>query len=173
MKIYVACGLTHVPRPDFESYVQFIHCLASHVSLQLSAEVKYALRDSDPQLSTKPFSERARLCYLWDRQMVEWADVVIAEASYPSIGLGIELQIAEAEDKPIVLAFRRDEALKASPVSYRNPDDIEHDLQLGEGYISLMALGLPSVFEVVGYTSDQDALTQLVAALVCLDRPAT
>ena len=53
---------------------------------------------SDPQLAEKPPKERASLCYTWDRRMVEEADLVIAEASFPSTGLGIELQIADTED---------------------------------------------------------------------------
>ncbi len=64
MNIYIACGLTHVPRQEFHRYVSFIHGLANHLSRECGAEVKYALRDSDPQLAEKPFAERARLCYL-------------------------------------------------------------------------------------------------------------
>ena len=63
----------------------------------------YALVNSDPQLASKPFEERARLCYLWDRNMVEQAELIIAEASFPSTGLGIEMQIAESKGTPIIL----------------------------------------------------------------------
>lgn len=71
MNIYIACGLTHVPRIEFGEYVAFITGLASHLSRMPAVKVKYALRDSDPQLAEKPFEERARLCYLWDKEMVE------------------------------------------------------------------------------------------------------
>ena len=63
-------------------------------------EVMYALVNSDPQLASKPFDERARFCYLWDRNMVEHAELLIAEASFPSTGLGIEMQIAEGKGTP-------------------------------------------------------------------------
>jgi len=76
MNVYIACGLTHVPRDDFSDYATFIYGLATHIASTMKAEVRYALRDSDPQLDKKPFSKRARLCYLWDCEMVEWADVV-------------------------------------------------------------------------------------------------
>ena len=98
MRIYIACGLTHVPRPLFANYAKFIHSLANSLREEPKGhEVKYALVDSDPQLATKPFDERARLCYVWDREMVEQAEVVIAEASFPSTGLGIEMQLARVE----------------------------------------------------------------------------
>lgn len=171
MNIYVACGLTHVPRSEFDRYVLFLHSLANHLTTHLGAEVKYALRDSDPQLAERPPIDRARLCYLWDRQMVEWADVVVAEASFPSTGLGIEMQIAEANGTPIVVAYRVAEAHKAPPVQYKNPNRTTHSLQLGEGYVSLMALGLPSVFKVVPYTSEAEGQSLLLDALSEVNKP--
>jgi hypothetical protein len=106
MKIYIGCGLTHVPRGQiFDDHISFIHGLASELKA-VGHQVRYALVNSDPQLAEKPFKEGARLCYLWDRNMVEEADLLIAEASFPSTGLGIEMQLAEAKGTPIVLCFR-------------------------------------------------------------------
>ncbi len=170
MNIYISCGLTHVPRPDFSGYVSFIHSLAAHVALNTGAEVKYALKDSDPQLAHKPFAERARLCYLWDREMVEWADVVVAEASYPSTGLGIELQIAENNNTPIVMCFNESLKHQAAPVEYESPDESRHSLQIGEGYVSLMALGLPSVLKVVRYSSQSSGYSGVCNAIKLLGR---
>jgi len=170
MNIYIACGLTHVPRQEFHRYVSFIHGLADHLSRECGVNVKYALRDSDPQLAEKPFAERARLCYLWDREMVEWADVVVADATYPSTGLGIELQIAENRDIPIILCFEGLSAHKALPITYETPDHIEHSLQLGDGYVSLMALGLPSVYKVIPYTDSSNAYRALVELLRVIQR---
>ena len=158
LKIYLACGLTHVPRKAFADYVEFLNNLATHLPIALPVSIKYALRDSDPRLSSKPFGDRARLCYIWDREMVEEADLVIGEASYPSTGLGIELQVACSADTPIILLFRKAKELQAPPVDYSTPDAERHNLQVGEGYISLMALGLPSVFRVVPYTHYTDAM---------------
>jgi hypothetical protein len=170
MKIYIACGLTHVPRSEFKQYVAFIHELANCLSNELGASVRYALQDSDPQLAQKPFEERARLCYTWDREMVEWADVVVADASYPSTGLGIELQIAENNDTPIVVCFNDSNPHKASPIDYLNPDDTRHTLQIGEGYVSLMVLGLPSVFKVIPYSNSESAFRCISDAVHLLDR---
>lgn len=172
MNIYVACGLTHVPRIEFGDYVAFITGLVAHLSRMPSVKVKYALRDSDPQLAEKPFDERARLCYLWDKEMVEWADVVVAEASYPSTGLGIELQIACAKETPIVLAFRALNRLRAEPVQYESPDHKLHDLQIGEGFVTLMALGMPSVFKIQPYKSVSDAYVSIERSVGMLFKSA-
>lgn len=162
LKIYIACSLTHVPREIFESYVENIHLLATALK-QFS--VKYALINSDPQLEKIPSSEKAKYCYQWDRIMVEEADIVIAEASFPSIGLGIELQIAEMKNIPIILIYRENKEFKALPISYKNPDKIEYDLQIGEGYISLMALGLPNVLKVIPYTNTNQCIKQLMTQI--------
>lgn len=165
MKIYIACGLTHVPRDRFAAYADFVHRLAGALrEPSLGHDVKYALANSDPQLAQKPFGERARLCYLWDRQMVEEAGLVIAEASHPSIGLGIELQIAEFRSIPVLLCFRHNDDNKAVPILYENPDRTTHELQIGEGFVSLMALGLPTVFRVIAYKEDVDGIDQIIAA---------
>src|SRR5262245_2745863 len=103
MKVYIGCGLTYVPRDRFQGYVALVHRLAAALRGNQCEEVMYALINSDPQLAEKPFGERARLCYLWDRELVEKADVMVAEATYPSTGLGIEMQIAENRGKPIII----------------------------------------------------------------------
>lgn len=168
MKIYLACGLTHVPRDEFESYVELLHKTAEHMTANFKADVKYALQDSDPQLANKPFEDRARLCYLWDKEMVEWADVIIAEASYPSTGLGIELQLACSQKTPIILVFKLEESHRASPIDYKTLDKKEHSLQLGEGYVSLMALGLPNLFKIYPYGDTEHLLAGLNSALEAL-----
>jgi hypothetical protein len=126
----------------------------------------YALVNSDPQLAAKPLEERARLCYLWDRNMVEHAELVIAEASFPSTGLGIEMQIAESEGTPIILCFRDFLGTnKVENVLYENPDHSRHSLQVGDGYVTLMALGVPTIFKVVRYLDRQDGLEKVMSAL--------
>lgn len=169
MNIYIACGLTHVPRDRFDSYVQFIHELAHRLSLGGSF-VRYALRDSDPQLATKPFEDRARLCYSWDHEMVETSDVLVAEASYPSTGLGIELQIATSKGIPIVVCFEKTATNRVSAAEYLNPDHSRHVLQVGEGYVSLMALGVPTIFKVIGYKNAEDAFGAVVNSVALLGR---
>jgi hypothetical protein len=170
MNVYVACALTAVPRPDFPNYAAFIHKIAEALKASGCVSVRYALVDSDPQLAEKPPQERARLCYVWDRDMVQQADVLVADATFPSIGLGIELQIAESRNIPIVLCFRKTEAHRLLPVDYENPDHSCHTLQIGEGFVSLMAIGLPTVFRTIGYTNDEDGIHQIIEAVGLLHR---
>jgi hypothetical protein len=166
VNLYVACGLTHVPRDLFTTYVKYIHALARGLSTVRSVgEVKYALVNSDPQLADKPWSDRATLCYAWDRQMVEAADLVVADASFPSTGLGIELQIAEAAGIPVVMLIGDYGINRVAPVRYENPDHTAHDLQVGEGIVTLMALGLPAVSKMIEYVDTQTAIMAAVGAV--------
>lgn len=155
LKIYIACALTHVPRGDFKSYVEEIHTIAASLNKHT---VKYALVNSDPQLAEIPADEKAKYCYIWDRKMVEEADLIIAEATFPSIGLGIELQIAEAKNIPIILLYRESDKERAQPVDYENPDKNKYHLQIGSGYVSLMALGLPNILKVIPYNKIDNCL---------------
>ncbi|ELD1719895.1 hypothetical protein QXC78_004641 [Escherichia coli] len=147
MNIYIACALTHVPRELFTEYCNWIHYIAQ--ALSPNHNVQYALLNSDPQLAAKPESNKSRLCYIWDREMVENAELVIAESSFPSTGLGIELQIAEHKNIPIILCYKDYVINRSKTVKYENPDHSSHQLQVGEGYISHMALGLPNVLETI------------------------
>jgi nucleoside 2-deoxyribosyltransferase len=171
VNIYISCALTHVPRAAFQEYVAFIHKMAGALRSAGIEQVTYALANSDPQLAEKPFNERARLCYLWDRELVEQADIIIAEATFPSIGMGIELQVAESLGKPIILTFQRDDEYKAPPADYRNPDATEHTLQIGDGYVSLMALGLPNIFHATGYTDRDQAVQDILNVVELLRKP--
>jgi hypothetical protein len=132
--------------------------------------VKYALVDSDPQLALKPFEERARLCYVWDREMVEEAELIIAEASFPSTGQGIELQIAESRDIPSLICFRDAAENRADQVKYENPDGQRYELQIGDGFVTLMVLGLPSVFRVLRYKNSADGIAQVLAAVSLIEK---
>jgi hypothetical protein len=47
----------------------------------------------------------------------------------------------------------------------QNPDTKQHMLQIGEGYVSLMALGIPTVFKVIGYEHEDEAIASVVDAV--------
>lgn len=173
MKVYLASALTHVPENEFLDYTQMLHKFASFLSSQGRNRVSYALMDSDPQLAMKPARDKPRLCYLWDKGMVEGAEVVVAEASYPSIGLGIELQIAQARDIPIILCFDHSSKRRSVRKIYENPDRQLHELQVGEGFVSLMALGLPNLFSVVPYADPNDCFSETLKLLDVLDEGRT
>lgn len=56
------------------------------------------------------------------------------------------------------------------PIDYENPDHSRHALQIGEGYVSLMALGLPTVFSVISYNSDEEGSSNVLKAVQLLER---
>jgi nucleoside 2-deoxyribosyltransferase len=152
-KIYIACALTHVPRTHFKIYADSVHSIGEALCSENNIEVTYALKNSDPYLSTLPFSERSRACYERDKKLVKDADLIIAECTFPSIGLGIELELAVAYSKPIIIIHDNSPENIAAPVSYINPDDGKsYTLQIGDGHVSLMALGLPNVKDVISYS---------------------
>jgi len=97
--------------------------------------------------------------------MVEESDLVVADASFPSTGLGIELQIAEARGKPIILLVGDYEVNRVKSVHYTNPDLTEHDLQVGEGLVSLMVLGLPGIRRIIRYDDAKVAIGRAFEAV--------
>lgn len=160
-KIYLACALTHVPRSIFFDYCMNIHELA--IKLESKGHVvKYALKNSDPQLSKENEERKPDLCYIWDKALIEEAEYVIADASFPSLGLGIELQIAANYAIPVILIYKYYSINKAEQVKYINPDGAEHCLQIGEGKISLMALGLPNIHSVYYYNTLEDISQNII-----------
>jgi hypothetical protein len=166
MKIYLACALTHVPRQLFNGYVAYLHRLARALhEIGSGCTVKYALVNSDPQLAEKPCNERASLCYAWDRRMVEEADLVVADASFPSTGRGVKLQIAHARGPPIIMLVGDYGTNRVKTVYYEDPDPSQHDLQVGEGMVSLMALGVPSIRCKIGYSVHETAIDLCVEAV--------
>jgi hypothetical protein len=54
---------------------------------------------------------------------------------------------------------------KVETVSYENPDRTRHDLQVGDGFITLMALGVPSISKVVRYEDCEDGHAKIMAAV--------
>jgi hypothetical protein len=102
--------------------------------------------------------------------MVEESEAIVAECTFPSIGLGIELQIAAEKEIPIIAIFQDTGENRAARIRYKNPDNTEHELQIGEGFVSLMALGLPSIFKVHKYSDVQEATSLVSASLQLLQR---
>jgi len=97
--------------------------------------------------------------------MVEEADIVVADASFPSTGLGIELQIAEASGLPVIMLIGDLGINRVQRVHYDNPDQSGHELQIGEGIVSLMALGLPAVRKKIPYMDFDSAVAQAIEAV--------
>jgi hypothetical protein len=58
------------------------------------------------------------------------------EITFPSLGVGIELGIANELDKPVILFHLENPSVDAEHRYYKNPDDSSHELQIGKGGIS-------------------------------------
>ncbi|CAB3762246.1 hypothetical protein LMG29739_03823 [Paraburkholderia solisilvae] len=97
--------------------------------------------------------------------MVEEADLVIADASFPSTGLGIELQIAEGSGIPVIMLVGDLGINRVKGAQYQNPNREYHDLQIGKGIVSLMALGLPAIRKIVTYNTFSEAIQGAVEAV--------
>lgn len=72
------------------------------------------------------------------------------------------MQITESKDIPLIICYERSEARRSKTKLYENPDHHTHHLQVGEGFISLMALGLPNVFSIVPYSEESECIEGLI-----------
>jgi nucleoside 2-deoxyribosyltransferase len=128
--------------------------------------IRYALRDSDPELAAYPDRNRPELCYEWDREMVVEADLVVADLTFPSVGVGIELGLATCDQIPVVLTYCRALAPRAGHKTYDVPGmDRAQTLQVGAGRVTIMALGLPRLLAVLDYDEPEDFAAVLSAGL--------
>jgi len=75
------------------------------------------------------------------------------------------MQIAENRGTPIIVCFRDFGTNKVESVSYENPDHSRHSLQVGEGFVTLMAMGVPTIFKVIRYSDRLDGLAKIMSAL--------
>ena len=75
------------------------------------------------------------------------------------------MQIAESQGTPIIVCFRDFGVNKVDSVSYENPDHSRHNLQVGDGFVTLMALGVPTVFKIIRYSDGTDGLAKIMGAL--------
>jgi len=159
--VYISCSLTHVPSNIFEQYCDFIRDIAKMLEQKHGFSVKYALKDSDPFLPQYPFSKRPKKCYEWDRGMVEEADLVIAEVSFPSLGAGIELQIAEHKRIPVILIYKDYGFNVAEEKEYKNDDGKMHKLQIGNRIVSIIVQGNPAIVHEIYYSSYEEVIDSL------------
>lgn len=156
-QVYIACSLTHVKKEHFEEYTTFIKELSRELD-KIGIKSKYALRDSDPLLSNYKKKDRAKLCYEWDRNMVLESDLIIAEGSFPSIGLGMELEIANHANIPIVLIYRKYNDFNADEKKYKLDNDRVYSLEIGNRIVSVMAQGCPAIIYESIYTNSIDGI---------------
>ncbi|MBI4093111.1 MAG: XRE family transcriptional regulator [Candidatus Kerfeldbacteria bacterium] len=135
--VYVSGALSDVPEDIRGWYLQFYESIG-----QLVADI--GLVPYVPHLHTDPVRHRdvtPQQVDRIDRTAVTSAMLVIAVADNPSLGVGIEVEMAHHAAKPVVLICRRD--------------------RIAERRISRLIRGNPGVVREIVYEVQQDALIQL------------
>lgn len=98
MKIYFA-GSIRGGRDDQELYQQLITALSRHGHVLTEHIGHQGVTDAGEALPAKEIFER-------DVDWIRQADVLIAECTQPSMGVGYEIGLAESLGKPILALFR-------------------------------------------------------------------
>ena len=80
------------------------------------------------------------------------------------------MQIAETKGTPIILCFRDFGKNRVKSLSYANPDHTHHALQVGEGFVTLMALGVPTIFRSIQYFDRDDGIKRIIEAVNMIGR---
>jgi len=115
MKIYFAASIRG-GRDDINLYIDLINFLKQHGEV-LTEQVADAMisEAGEQDLSVETIYER-------DMEWMKEADIVIAEVSTPSLGVGYEIGKAEEMNKPIVCMYRviADKVLSAMVAGNKN-----------------------------------------------------
>lgn len=100
MKVYFACSIRG--GGDSSRYLEIIDAIkATGADLLSEVFVHDAIKLGGSPLSSEQI-------YARDVAMIEEADMVIAEVTNPSLGVGYELAYAEKLQKPILCLFNKD-----------------------------------------------------------------
>jgi nucleoside 2-deoxyribosyltransferase len=130
-QVYISGALTGLP--DLEATKAFYESIAS-VCTELGIKAYVPHRVSDP---AKNADLTPAQVYRIDREQVRAADLVIAYVGFPSLGVGMELEIACQQGVPVVLLWEEGSR------------------------ISRMARGSPAVAEEIRFSSPAQALQAL------------
>jgi nucleoside 2-deoxyribosyltransferase len=104
MKIYFA-GPIHGGRDDKEIYFEIINHVKKFGQVLNEHVGDKKLTDAGENLPSEQIYER-------DMRWIKEADVFIAEASTPSVGVGYEIAVAESLGKKILCLFKQKEGGK-------------------------------------------------------------
>lgn len=126
-QIYISGALTNSSRKEFYEKIG-----------KLLEEIGY--QPYIPHLHTDPEKNPDATpteVYTVDMMQVEKSTIVIAYVGYPSLGVGAELEHANAKGIPLILLY-----------------------EVGEK-VSRLALGIPTVQKVIAYRSEEEALREI------------
>lgn len=106
MKIYFA-GSIRAGRDDILYYSQIINYLKKYGDV-LTEHI------GSPDLSEDGEKKPVRFIYRRDMNWIKGADILIADVTQPSVGVGYEVRYAEELGKPVLCLYRIDGAKKVS-----------------------------------------------------------
>lgn len=138
MKIYFG-GSIRGGRDDKELYFQLIALLQKHGTV-LTEHIGAANLSADGEVE---YSDK--LIYDRDMAWIAECDVVVAEVTQPSLGVGYELRDAELRGKPILALYRPQEGrrlsamITGSTISVREYQTAEDAAALFEGFFTSLA----------------------------------
>lgn len=135
MNIYFA-GSIRGGREDKELYGEIIQLLSRYGTV-LTEHI------SDKNLTEMGESLDSRKIYKRDVDWLSKADIIVAEVSTPSLGVGYEVAKAENMNKKIVCIYRNEGTKKLSAMIDGNPNIIKKEY----GDIKDLELLLPSLLQ--------------------------
>jgi nucleoside 2-deoxyribosyltransferase len=106
MKVYFACSIRG-GRDDAHIYAE----LASHLKTKVTLLTEIF---ADGKLTSQGMNKPSADIWATDLAWVQEADIVIAEVTNPSLGVGYEIAKAEEWNKPILALFRNTDDRKLS-----------------------------------------------------------
>lgn len=107
---------------------------AGRVYLKEYSKIYRLLKNHKNQVLGEPPAQKtmggkAEEIFSREKQRIDAADVVVAEVSQPSLGVGSEIAYALTIDKPVLALFYKESQNKLSPMILGNPSDslyVEH-----------------------------------------------
>jgi nucleoside 2-deoxyribosyltransferase len=112
-KVYFACSIRG-GRDDAELYGELVEAIRLHATVLTEI---FADKTLTPQGMNKPAEEIWRTDLDW----VHEADVIIAEVTSPSLGVGYEIAKAEEWGKPVLALYRPSRERKLSAMILGSP----------------------------------------------------
>ena len=142
MNVFFARSMTLVPELHREEYADGLASIVEHLKVAKGWSVTWGVDSAAPidRSGRKP-SEMMKL-YSWYADFIAKADLLIADVTFPSLGVGIELQIACQNSVRTWL--------------------ITNGRFTPRTNVSMMALGVPGVEKTIEYTAkpNQEILRQ-------------
>jgi deoxycytidylate deaminase len=118
--VYIASALTNIPQQDRKDFLSFLEAAGS-VCESFGIDAYLPHKNTDPEVAKDLTAEEI---YKIGLDNASSRDVTIAEVTYPSLGAGGEIVIAEKNNKHVVLMSKK--GAKVSRFVRGNPAAIYH-----------------------------------------------